>query len=73
MTLATINLHLDEEAARIYTAASKEEQEKLSLLFELWLKEFEELSLSAIMDKISDNAKERGLTAEILESLLNDD
>jgi hypothetical protein len=75
MTLATINIRLDEDAARIYQNASVEERKKLSLLFSLWLREFEttSLSLSEIMDVISDNAQRRGLTPEILESLLNDE
>jgi hypothetical protein len=75
MTLATINIRLDEDAARIYQNASVEERKKLSLLFSLWLREFEttSLSLSEIMDVISDNAQRRGLTPEILEWLLNDE
>ena len=73
MALATINVLIDEDAARIYQNASVEEREKLSLLFGLWLREFEEtsLSLSEIMDLISDNAQRRGLTPEILDSLLD--
>jgi hypothetical protein len=75
MTLASINIRLDEDAARIYQNASVEERKKLSLLFSLWLREFEttSLSLSEMMDVISDNAQRRGLTPEILESLLNDE
>jgi hypothetical protein len=74
MSVAMINIQLDEDAARIYTQASEEKQKKLRLLMSLWLREFEEpTSLSSLMDEISKNAEERGLTAEILESLLNDD
>lgn len=72
MSVATISIQLDEEVAQIYTNASEEKQEKLRLLFSLWLREFEELSLFTVMDKISDKAQERGLTADILESLLNE-
>ena len=70
MSVATISIQLDEDVAQIYTNASEEKQEKLRLLFSLWLREFEELSLPSLMDKISDNAQQRGLTAEILNSLL---
>jgi len=73
MSVATINIQLDQDVAQIYTRASEEKQEKLGLLFSLWLREVETLSLSDLMDKISDNAGQRGLTPEILESLLNDD
>ncbi len=72
MSVATISIQLDEDAAQIYTKASEETREKLHLLFSLWLREFEDLSLSSLMDKISDNARQRGLTAETVESLLYD-
>jgi len=72
MSIATISIQLDEDAAQIYTKASEETREKLHLLFSLWLREFEDLSLSSLMDKISDNAQQRGLTAETVESLLYD-
>ncbi len=73
MSIATINIQLDEDAAQIYTQASAEKREKLRLLFSLWLREFEDLSLPSLMDKISDNAQKRGLTTEILDSLLYDE
>ncbi len=73
MSVATIHIQLDQDVAQIYAQASEEKQEKLGLLFSLWLREVEALSLSALMDEISDHAEQRGLTPEILESLLNDD
>lgn len=74
MTIATINIQLDKDAAQIYLNASEQKREKLGLLISLWLREFEEtLSLPALMDQISDNAQKRGLTPEILDSLLNED
>ncbi len=73
MSLATIRIQLDEDAAQIYQNASEEKREKLRLLFSLWLREFENLSLPDLMDKISDNARRRGLTSETVESLLHDD
>jgi hypothetical protein len=72
MAAAIINVQLDEDAAKIYKNASEEKREKISFLFSLWLREFENLSLSSIMDEISDNAETRGLTPDVLESLLND-
>ncbi len=75
MNVMTVNIQLDEKAAEIYTRASWEEQRKLQMLLGLWLREFDDssLSLPTLMDQISDNAQERGLTPEILESLLNDE
>ena len=72
MSVATISIQLDQEAAQIYTSASDERRKKLHLLLGLWLREFDNLSLSSLMNRISDNAEDRGLTSEILESLLRD-
>ncbi len=71
--MATLNIPLDNETARIYQQASEEEKKKLSLLMSLWLREFDKpsQSLEKLMDRISRKARERGLTAEILNSLLN--
>ena len=73
MTLATITIPLDADTARIYTGASVEDQKKLRLLVSLLLREFNDssTSLRALMDNISDKAQARGLTAEILQSILN--
>ena len=73
MTTATVSLPLDPEAARIYSSASLEDQRKLRLLFSLWLREYDDspTSLRRLMDEISDKAEARGLTPEILESILN--
>jgi hypothetical protein len=74
MDLSMINVQLDRDAARIYKKASQTDKKKLNLLLSMWLREYDdpEISLSAVMDEISDNAQARGLTPEILESLLND-
>lgn len=56
MSVTTINIQLDQDAAAIYGQTSAEKQENLSLLFSLWLQEVEELSLPDIMEKISENA-----------------
>ena len=75
MTVSTINVQLDHDAARIYTGASANTKEKLRLLLSFWLREFGMLStpLPALMDEISDKAQARGLTPEVLESLLDAD
>jgi len=75
MAVSTISVQLDTDAARIYTAASASNKEKLRILLSFWLREFVVSStpLTTLMDAISDKAQERGLTAEILESLLDAD
>ncbi|MBM4048263.1 MAG: hypothetical protein FJ279_24430 [Planctomycetes bacterium] len=73
MSTATITIPLDADTARIYCSASLEDQKKLQLLLSLWLREFavSPKPLKAVMDEISQKAQARGLTPEILESLLN--
>ncbi|MBL7161198.1 MAG: hypothetical protein ISS57_01225 [Anaerolineales bacterium] len=75
MTIATVNVQLDADAARIYQSASKEDKKKIQVLLSLWLREFGMPSkpLQALMDEISDKAQARGLTPEILEALLDDE
>ena len=75
MPIATISVPLDAEAAQIYNAASVEEQEKLCALISFWLREFNASPkpLKVLMDEISDKAEKRGLTPQILDSLLRDD
>ena len=72
MAVSTISIQLDNDAARIYTAASTNNKEKLRTLLSFWLREFDASSvpLTLLMDTISDKAQARGLTPEILESLL---
>jgi hypothetical protein len=75
MTTATITIPLDADTARIYAEASAEDQRKLRLLLSLWLREFSvsPVPLKTLMDEISDKAKARGLTPDILEVLLRAD
>lgn len=73
MSIAKVTIPLDADTAQIYTNAPAEEQKKLRLLLSLWLREFaaSPTPLRALMDQISEKAQARGLTPEILESLLN--
>lgn len=74
-TTATVNVQLDVDAARIYQQASKEDKQKMQVLLSLWLREFGKptKSLRDVMDAISDKAQARGLTSEILDTLLDDE
>lgn len=68
-----ITIPVDAETARVYQAASAEDQKKIRLLLRLRLRELADMprsSLREIMDEIGAKAELRGLTPEILETLL---
>ena len=74
--LTSIEIPLDPELAQVYDRASSEDQQKLQILVSIWLREIGSshgASLSHLMDEMSHEAAARGLTPEILESLLNDE
>ena len=76
MATETTSIQVGYDLASAYNSASQEDQRRLQLLMRLWLKEFSTQpgpSLSEVMDMISDRAQARGLTPEILESILNKD
>jgi hypothetical protein len=76
MSTETITLEVDSEAAQVFRTASTEEQEKLRVLLGLWLKEYaraDAASLKGTMSEISRSAQSRGLTPEILESILEEE
>ena len=76
MLTETIALEVESDVARFYNDAPKTDREKLQALFGNWLKHYAEAdvdSLKRVMDEISQNARSRGLTPEILESLLTDE
>ena len=71
--MVNLKLSVDNETAKIYETASMANKKKMQLLLSLWLREFERPSVSPekLMDNVSRKARERGLTPDILESLLN--
>jgi len=75
MATATIALEVDAETARIFSQVSTEERRKLQLLLGLRLRELTIVGanrpLKDVMNEIGDHAESRGLTPEILESLLH--
>ena len=76
MRTGNITIEVDEAAARAYTGASPDEQKKLQLLLSLRLQELtstEGKSLRTAMDEIGQAAEARGLTPEVLETLLRDE
>ena len=76
MGTATITIEVDADAAQAFAQASAEEQRKLQLLLNLRLRELTVgpvRPLNTIMDEIGARAEARGLTPEILGSLMSDE
>lgn len=75
MTTEEIRIRVDSATAKAFYSASSQERQKLELLLNLKLKESlcPSSSLSKIMDEISQEAIDRGLTPEILQTLLEDE
>ena len=72
--METINIKVEPEVAKLYQESDNNKKEKLNTLIKLFFQsDFAQKSLTEVMAEISDKAQERGLTPEILESILNDD
>ncbi|MEN9564725.1 MAG: hypothetical protein RIR73_2969 [Chloroflexota bacterium] len=71
--MVVINIPVDNETAKIYEQAPQADKKKMQILMSLWLREFEKpsVSLDELMDEISRKAQSRGLTPDILDSILN--
>lgn len=75
MSTATISIEVDEDSAKAYTQASDEHRRKLQLLLNLRLRELTTGAvrpLNEVMDAMGKKATQRGLTPELLESILHD-
>ena len=73
--MTTITLEVLSEIAEAYEISSPEEKQQIQYLITLLLKREDENDLEflrKIMDEISDRAIARGLTPEILESIINE-
>ncbi len=76
MAMTTITIPIDAELARIYNTASVEDQKKFQALLVYFLRAIAasgQLDLNTLMDTISDRAQARGLSPDVLESLLDND
>ncbi|PZO48622.1 MAG: hypothetical protein DCF15_17765 [Phormidesmis priestleyi] len=76
MKNAIIHISVDEATAIAYNQASTEEQKKIQILLRLRAQELftqSDVSLQQIMDDIGEKAEDRGLTPQILETLLRDE
>jgi len=75
MMTETIAIQVDPEAARAYKAAPPDDQKKMQALLSLWLRDLataQPATLKEIMTDVSQKAQARGLTPEVLESLLKE-
>lgn len=71
----SIMIKVDTETAEAFERLSTEEREKIEFFLSIQMKNAlkSEVSLLAVMDDISKEAEAKGLTPEILESLLEDE
>ncbi len=69
-----ITVSVDPDVATAYRLASKSDRRKLDLLVNLRLRDatHSKASLKDVMLDISQNAQQRGLTPEILQSILDE-
>ena len=74
MDTEIISIRVDAEAAKTFKSLPEEDRKKLEALLSIRLNEVTQRaeSLDAVMQEISEKAKARGLTPEILKSLLNE-
>ena len=73
LTMTTICLEIDTDVAKAFQLSEPEQQQKIQILINQWMKEAINISkLQTTMDKLSDEAEANGLTPEILESILNE-
>jgi hypothetical protein len=74
METKTITIRVNAEVARIFETASAEHRRKLEALLSLKLGDVTRLKrpLEEVMNDVSRNAQARGLTPEILDSMLNE-
>ncbi len=73
MPAPTITIPLDPQTAQAYDSAAPEEKQKIRALLSLWLRELasgDYPPLQEILDEVGRKAKARGLTPEILKSIL---
>ena len=75
MEIKPITIRVNAEVARIFEAASEEQRRKLEALLSLKLGNAtrSKRSLEDVMSEISRNAQAKGLTPEILDSILNEE
>jgi hypothetical protein len=69
--MRTIQIQVSDEVAEKFARLSSKQKEEMEKIISHWIKD--NRTLLEVMSDISDKAKERGLTPEILEDLLKDE
>jgi hypothetical protein len=74
MEIRTIKIRVNADVARIFESASEEQQHKFEALLSLKLGNVtrSKRSLEEVMSEVSQKAQARGLTPDILDSILNE-
>jgi hypothetical protein len=73
MRKATISIPIDPQTAQAYDTAREQEKRKIQALVSLWLRELTARdlpSLQQVLDEAGRKAQQRGLTPDILDSIL---
>ena len=75
MDTEVINIRVDAESAKTFKSLPEEDRRKIEALLSIRLSDVSRSveSLDAVMKEIADKAKTRGLTPEILKSLLDEE
>lgn len=75
METKTITIQVNAETARIFETFSEEQRRKVEALLSLKISEVtrQKRTIEEVMSDISHKAQERGLTPEILDSILNEE
>jgi hypothetical protein len=72
---SAITIPVDQQVAQAWDAAGEQERQKAQVLLGLWLREIlseKRRSLEEIIDEAGRKAEARGLSQEILDSILKD-
>ena len=72
--MEAITINVDNEVAQAYREAEFNKQQKLGMMIKLFFQpDLARKTLSEVMEEIADKAKKRGLTPEILQSILEEE
>ncbi|MEY3303202.1 MAG: hypothetical protein ACK5C4_05845 [Pseudanabaena sp.] len=72
--MEAITISVDNEVAQAYREAEFNKQQKLGMMIKLFFQpDLARKTLSEVMEEIADKAEKRGLTPEILQSILEEE
>ena len=76
MTISTVRVQIDDRAAKLFASAPADRRAQLSLLIGDLIEQFANstpATLFALMDEMSREASQNGMTLEILDGILGDE